>query len=682
VILAQRMALNTARILLAVLLLDSSAEARIAKAPEQTWSQYLQFIEKNQPEKDRILHEEMQITNSNYANSKHRKEIEDVIRKRKSGVTVLQTATLKSEEVLKLVDNGLGKSIDLIKVGSTSKVVYSNFQIKKNNSVTFTGFSVSPQSDYVILFSEENGSIDDYQLVLIDLKQDQVIPSTVLASGAGKTVRIRWISNSEFYFVGALDKLDYKIDLAVSTNPVLTNGISYSGTYPRTIECSTSGVQVVDMTSTETVRTHLENTSCEWLSLLRITGDDLDLLVHDPAHEENLKIIRYNLSDKKSNVAGAQIFQIDNQVFDSVSNFESKYFIQTHWGKTQSLLTIDMNTGQLLDQMIVPDYASIKSITSFEKNKTLSITLNTNVTTDRQLTYDYTIHAWKTEPNRDLLLTDNDGYQYVSQIFEVPSQDGTLIPFRLTYLKSTVLNENTPFLFKIYGGYDESGEFYPEFNYFIRNLFIKKGGVFIAPALRGGNEFGTSWHTQASILNRMNTFFDLIAVSNYIIEQKWTSKNKIIVTGTSAGGLVTLASGLISPDSFGLLIPISAPTDIIGKIRLDTRFYEGQKKEYGDPASPDVLNYMKKYSPLEQDINADKLPQILMVTGLNDSRVNPEHSFKMIEKFRENGLSHEKLNVLMLKNSGHWLADIGFQDLIAWRENSVIWNKIYSFLNW
>lgn len=679
-ILAARSILNLVIILSAVFSLDTFAQARPAKTADQTWSDYLQFIEKNQAEKDRIFHQEMQLTNSKYAVSKNRKAIEAVIKKRSDVSNIIQSATLQSGETLKLIDNGLGKSIDLVKVGTTNTVLYSNFQIKKNNSVAFTGFSVSPQSDYAIIFADQNGSIDDHQLVLIDLKQSKVIPSSIAAYGGGKSVSIDWISNSAFYFEGQ-DKLGYTIDLNNSVTPTPTNGTAYYGTFPRNIRCSQDGVQFIDVSQAEPVKINLENIPCSWRAS-RITSQNIDLLISDPKQEEHLKILHFNLTEKKDTVPGTQIFELQNQVYDSFHIFDSKYFIQTHWGKTQSLFIVDITTGHQIDQIVVPEYASIRSIASAIINKAITITLTTAISTDMTTTYDYTTHAWVVVPNQNSILQDSNGLTYTSQIIETPSQDGTLIPFRLTYLKSTVLNENTPFLFKVYGGYDDAGGFYPEFNYLIRNLFIKKGGVLVTAALRGGNEFGTSWHTQASELNRMTTFSDLISIANYVINQKWTSKNKIIVTGTSAGGLVTLASGMLSPDSFGLLIPVSPPTDIIGKIRLDSRFFEGQKKEYGDPALPGVVDYMKKYSPLEQDFNPDKLPQILLIAGVNDSRVNSEHSFKMIEKLRENKVSTDKLNVLMINNSGHWLEDIGFQDLIAWRSNSVMWDKIYTFLNW
>jgi prolyl oligopeptidase PreP (S9A serine peptidase family) len=679
---ALRNVLNPIIILLAVFSLDTFAQTRPAKVAGETWSDYLQFIEKNPTEKDRIFHQEMFVTNAQYSTSKNRQAIEALIRTRGSGATTIQKATLKSGEILKLIDNGLGKSIDLVQEGSSSKVLYSNFQMKRNNTIGFTGFSVSPQEDYALIFAEQNGSIDDYQIIPIDLRKSQIIPGMIMASGSGKSVRVSWTGNSTFFYRGVTDKLGYKIDLSAPVAPVPTNGLSYFGKYPRNLECGHSGVQYVNSTQSEPVKIKLENTSCEWVSLLGFSNQHMDLLVSEPQHEEHLKIIRYNLNENKTSIAGTQILDIHNQVYDSVSVFDSKYFIQTHWGKTQSLLTIDMLTGQLIDQFELPDCASIKSISSAVKNKSLNVTLNTFVSTDRLFVYDYMAHTWATAPDREGLLKDSDGNEYVSEVLEAPSDDGTLIPFRLTYLKSTVLGENTPFLFKVYGGYDESGGFYPQFNYLIRNLFIRKGGVLVTAALRGGNEFGEGWHDQASVLKRMTTFFDLIAISKYVIGQKWTSRSRIIVTGTSAGGLVTLASGMLSPESFGLLVPVSPPTDILGKIRLDSRFYQVQKKEYGDPAFPEVLDYMKKYSPLEQDFTADRLPQILLIAGLNDSRVNPEHSFKLIEKFRENNVGIEKLNVLMINNSGHWLEDIGFQDLIAWRANSVMWDQIYSFLKW
>ena len=246
---------------------------------------------------------------------------------------------------------------------------------------------------------------------------------------------------------------------------------------------------------------------------------------------------------------------------------------------------------------------------------------------------------------------------------------------------SSAMNENTPVFFKYYGGYDAPGYFYPGFDFNVRELFLNHGGVLATPIIRGGNEFGESWHAQAVQQYRAVSANDLIDIARYLSAQKIGSAKTLIASGTSAGGFLTLAAGLLSPKDFGLLIPISPPTDVLAKVRLDARF-GGQIREYGSPTIDLIRTAMLTYSPLELSVDLQTMPQIFLFAGLNDSRVNPLHSVKFAAKMRALGIPTEKFNAEFIKNSGHWLADYKYQDLIGWRTTSDFWIRIYDYLGW
>lgn len=107
-----------------------------------------------------------------------------------------------------------------------------------------------------------------------------------------------------------------------------------------------------------------------------------------------------------------------------------------------------------------------------------------------------------------------------------------------------------------------------------------------------------------------------------------------------------------------------------------------KKKEYGDPLITDVIDAMKKYSPLELDLTKDKLPEVFITAGLNDSRVNVLHTLKFVKKLRLHPELDLKWNVLLLKNAGHFVMTLPYQDAIAWRAESVFWSRIYQYLGW
>ena len=144
------------------------------KAEQLDWSDILKPIETNQNILKQIIAEENKNTHLIFPPSSLRKKIESILSKRMSSVRVIQSVTLHDGLKINLVDQGLGKSIDLVQIenkipAATTKLL-SNFNYKKNNSLRFEGFSISPDERYIIISGESNGSIDDVPLFVFDLK--------------------------------------------------------------------------------------------------------------------------------------------------------------------------------------------------------------------------------------------------------------------------------------------------------------------------------------------------------------------------------------------------------------------------------------------------------------------------------------------------------------------------------
>jgi len=657
------------------------AQDVVPKAADQTWSDYLHPIENDQAKKDLLFHQEMQLTNTTYSQSANRKFIEAALKKKFDFVSVKQEAILPGGQ-LQLIYNGLGKPEQiLLKTVKESTVLFSNTQIKKNTTAHLTNFSVSPNQQFVLVFAELNGSIDDYQIIIIDLKSRTVISTNLINHGEGKG-SVRWIGPAQFFFKSQNDqRLSAVIanDLTVATTqPTAT----YSGGYPYVVECLPEATTLINYNGAVVKRVILQNIKCgDWVEVLNANQKSIDILIEKTEPEQILSVARFSFGDDTASASSVELFNFKNQVSDSTNKFDGKYFFQTHWGVQSSLLIYDMADGSLVDQVNLPSYATVASVARGTQNTTVKIAMMSQVTSDFSSEYNYQTHAWVSSPDVNLNLRKND-QQYIDRVLQVPARDGTLIPVRLNYLATTSINENTPLLFKVYGGYGDSGGFLPVNEHVVRDMFIRHGGILVTAGPRGGNEYGEAWHRQAMGLKRMTTFFDVIDITKYLIAQKISSRNRIILTGTSAGGLVTLASGLLSPETFGLVIPISAPNDVLGKTRLDDRFFNLQKREYGDPDQLGVTEYMKLYSPLEQIADPKTAPQIFLIAGLNDSRVNVEHTLKMTAKLRQVGFADIQMNTLLIKNSGHWILNGTYQNLIGWRAEAVMWDRIYKFLNW
>jgi prolyl oligopeptidase len=258
-----------------------------------------------------------------------------------------------------------------------------------------------------------------------------------------------------------------------------------------------------------------------------------------------------------------------------------------------------------------------------------------------------------------------------------------MIPVRLTRLSSTQLNEQTPMLLQVYGGFEMPGYFYPQYSSILRDLFLDKGGVLVGPAIRGGNEYGSAWYKAAIGSKKITSLFDVIDVAKFLSEKKWTSPSRIILTGSSNGGYTAAGAALLEPKAFGLVIPVSGVYDLFALGRLDPLYAKDWAIDYGNPDILSEALAMKSHSPLEIELHPEgPLPHFLFVSGLNDTRVNPLHTLKMVKKLRLVFGESENVNAIFVKNSGHFMSSQYYEDYKALHRNLIVWDFIYQYLGW
>ncbi len=248
---------------------------------------------------------------------------------------------------------------------------------------------------------------------------------------------------------------------------------------------------------------------------------------------------------------------------------------------------------------------------------------------------------------------------------------------RVTHLKNLKKDGNRPVLIEVYGGFGLDGRIDSTISK-TELRFLSKGGIFAAPALRGGGESDGNWRQQAQLSGKHFTMDDLKASADWFT-QGWSKSNLIITTGTSNGGLTVASAGLQFPTHFGLVIPIGGVHDLLHKEMLDPKFDEGWKSEYGDSRVDWSRPYLTLLSPVEL-ARLGKMPNFLIISGQADSRVNPLHSDHLYQALKKEQPKDKFVKMIQLKNSGHWLASTSYQDIVAWRTNVAKWTTIFDYL--
>ncbi len=217
---------------------------------------------------------------------------------------------------------------------------------------------------------------------------------------------------------------------------------------------------------------------------------------------------------------------------------------------------------------------------------------------------------------------DSEKYE-VKQVFYT-SKDGTRIPMFIAGKKGLAMDGKAPVLMTGYGGFliSETPSFDPEYAW-----WMEQGGFFALPNLRGGGEYGEAWHEAGMYEKKQNVFDDWYAAAEYLVAQKYTTKERLAIRGRSNGGLLMGASMTQRPDLFGAIW--------CGYPLLDMARYQNfligrwWTTEYGSAEKPEQTAYILKYSPYQNVRPGVKYPAIMFFTGDSDTRVAPLHARKM-----------------------------------------------------
>lgn len=238
---------------------------------------------------------------------------------------------------------------------------------------------------------------------------------------------------------------------------------------------------------------------------------------------------------------------------------------------------------------------------------------------------------------------------YTTEMVFYTSKDGTRAPLFLTYKKGMKRNGHNPLLIYGYGGFNVT--YQPTFSA-SRIPFLENGGIYAYAVLRGGGEYGEEWHQAGTKMNKQNVFDDFIAAAEYLIDNKYTSKDRLAIMGGSNGGLLVGACLTQRPDLYRVCI---AEVGVMDMLRYH-RFTIGWNwaPDYGTSAdSREMFEYLHAYSPLHSIKPDTKYPATLVTTADHDDRVVPAHSFKFAARLQACQSGDAPVIIRIDKNAGH-----------------------------
>ena len=443
------------------------------------------------------------------------------------------------------------------------------------------------------------------------------------------------------------------------------------------------------------------------------TDQSEDVLVYDdPEHpnrffyvfpSEDERYLYLSISEKGSN--GNSLYYRDNRKADLdwhpivegfeydywvVNNIDDEIFIITNKNASKrKLVKINPNQSQLIFEDVIPEKVDVLSDVTLARNKFIVTylkdasdhifvyDLNGSVLEEIKLptlgsvygfrgkkednelfytftsyTYPSTIYKYNVDEGKSELYRKTDAkfnpddYETKQIFFE--SKDGTMVPMFIVNKKGIKLDGNNPTLLYGYGGFNIS--LTPYFNSSLL-VFLENGGIYVLANLRGGGEYGEEWHKAGMLLNKQNVFDDFISAAEYLIDNKYTSSEKLAIEGGSNGGLLVGAVMTQRPELFKVALPGKGVLDML-------RFHEytigwAWITEYGTSEDSVQFKNLFSYSPLHNLKEGVEYPATLVTTSDHDDRVVPMHSYKYIATLQEKQAGYAPILLRVETNTGH-----------------------------
>ncbi|MFZ0750147.1 MAG: S9 family peptidase, partial [Pyrinomonadaceae bacterium] len=379
-------------------------------------------------------------------------------------------------------------------------------------------------------------------------------------------------------------------------------------------------------TSTEGRYIPANNPNAEWKIILPRQKDH----EYDVDHRNGLFYIRTNKGAKNFRVVTAPVSDpseknwkefIAHRPAVKVENIDTfaDHAVLSEWENgLQHIEIVDFKTNKQ-HRIAFPEPVYAAGPTSNAEFNTTVLRYNYQSLTTPSSVFDYDMNSRQAVLKKQTEVPGGfDKNNYKAERVFATASDGTKIPISLVYRKTVKLDGSAPMLLYGYGSYGVSIS--PGFSA-SRLVLLDRGAVFAIAHIRGGGELGEPWREAGRMMNKMNTFTDFIASAEHLVNNKYTSKDRLVIQGGSAGGLLVGAVSNMRPDLFKAVVSQVPFVDVLNTM-LDATLplTTSEYIEWGNPNEKPAFEYMKKYSPYDNIRKAD-YPAMLVKVSLNDSQV-------------------------------------------------------------
>ncbi|MBR9786723.1 MAG: S9 family peptidase [Vibrionaceae bacterium] len=371
-----------------------------------------------------------------------------------------------------------------------------------------------------------------------------------------------------------------------------------------------------------------------------IDNQDETLLFYTNLDAPNGKVASYNTQTSQ----WAEVIAEQDQPLEVAKG--GGYLFATYMVDVLSKVQQFSYQGEWIRDLALPSEGTAYGLAGKKEETTLYYTFTNYVTPPTIFSFDIATGESKLYQESKAPFDRND---YESKQVFYTSKDGTQVPMIISYKKGTKFDGSAPTMLYGYGGFNIS--LTPMFSGNVAN-WLELGGIYAVANMRGGGEYGKAWHNAGTQLQKQNVFDDFIAAAEYLIDNNYTSSERLAIRGGSNGGLLVGACMTQRPELFKVALPAVGVLDMLRYHTFTSG--EGWKYDFGtSEQSEEMFQYLLGYSPVHNVKEGVQYPATLVTTADHDDRVVPAHSYKFIAELQD---KHEGENPVLIRidvNAGH-----------------------------
>ena len=550
------------------------------------------------------------------------------------------------------------------KRGSTEapeEIILDQNELAKGQKFMSVSAFVPSDDGNLLAYSTDNTGYRQYTLQVKDLRTGALLPEKI-----ERVNNVAWATDNKTLFFVTEDAVTKRSDkffrhvLGSDKNDLVyeeKDELFDIGT-GRSRDKAVILLECYSKTSTEVRYLPAENPNATLKIILPRTPDH----EYDVDHRANLFYIRTNKDAKNFRVVTAPVDDPSEKNWkefvahrpavkiDAISLFADHAVLSEWENGLQELEVIDFKSNKR-HRISFPEPVYSAGLSTNREFNTTVVRYSYNSLVTPNSTFDYDLNTGKVTLLKQTEVPGGfDKNNYKSERVFATASDGTKIPMSVVYRKGTKLDGSAPLLLYGYGSYGISIP--PTFSS-SRLSLLDRGVIFVIGHIRGGGELGEEWRQAGRMMNKMNTFTDFIACAEHLVKAKYTSSDRLVIQGGSAGGLLVGAVSNMRPDLFKAVVCQVPFVDVLNTM-LDASLplTTSEYIEWGNPNEKAAFEYMKKYSPYD-NVKKQNYPAMLVKVSVNDSQVPYWEGTKLVARLRALKTDNNPLLLKVNFGAGH-----------------------------